>query len=122
MDELRSLISNNKIEEFEKLFMPYLYQTEYFKNHELGFYITDELYTLARKYWKATSRRIYAGEVEELIPQSLKDKDVAAVYSKYNPQPYDEEKWNTLKKMVEDKYMEKELFVLDDDSRVETEE
>jgi hypothetical protein len=122
MDELRSLISDNKIEEFEKLFMPYLYQTEYFKNHELGFYITDELYTLARKYWKATSRRIYAGEVEELIPQSLKDKDVAAVYSKYNPQPYDEEKWNTLKKMVEDKYMEKELFVLDDDSRVETEE
>lgn len=121
-DKLEKLLDEKKFDEFEKLFMPYLFQTEYFKKHNMGFYIDEKLFNIANRYWTLTSKKIYANEVNELIPQSLKDKDVAAVYNKYNETPYDEYRWNILKGLVEERYSEKELYILDDDSREETEE
>lgn len=122
MDKLEKLLDEKKIEEFETLFMPYLYQTNTFKNNELGFYITEELYALAKRYWQMTSRSIYEQEVYELIPESLKQKDAAALFNKYNPEPYNEDKWKAIQRLIKEKYDEKELSILDDDSRVAVEE
>ena len=122
MDKLEKLLDEKKIEEFETLFMPYLYQTNTFKNNALGFYITEELYALAKRYWQMTSRSIYEQEVYELIPESLKQKDAAALFNKYNPEPYNEDKWKAIQRLIKEKYDEKELSILDDDSRVAVEE
>lgn len=76
MDEIRKAAETKDIPALKELLEDYLERTDYFYSEKIGFYIDEELFSIASMVWEADGRKDFADKVYELVPDHYRKESV----------------------------------------------